>query len=90
MKMSIRTLAVALVLVGMTAGPASAMLSSQSLSGTVQAALTGSGNVNVVVRDGVATLSGWVDDSYNKQSVIRAALNTDGVESVIDLISQSN
>lgn len=53
----------------------------------VQSAIPGSGTVMVNVYNGVATLSGYVDDNIAKFSVERAARKVDGVDDVINLIS---
>lgn len=73
------------------AGPASALtadMATGSLYGDVQSALSSSGNVNVSVRDGVATLTGYTS-ALSKAAAERAALASPGVDSVINLVQQS-
>jgi len=57
-----------------------------SLRATVQWAAGSSGQVNVALNDGVATLFGYVESVYDENRVKRAALNYPGVERIIDLI----
>lgn len=71
----------------LVAGPASA-ITTGSLQGDVQSAVSGSGNVNVTIRDGVATLTGNADYS-SKAAAARAALADPSVTRVINLISAS-
>ncbi len=68
----------------LVAGPASA-ITTGSLQGDVQSAISGSGNVNVTVNDGVATLTGNTD-ALSRAAAARAALNDPSVDSVINLI----
>ncbi len=84
-KRTVQALALAVLLTG----PAAADTSGQSLKGAVQSAVT-TGNVNLSLDNGVVTLFGWVDSSYTKQAVRRAAMSYEGVTSIIDLISISN
>jgi len=58
----------------------------QSLSSTVQSTLGGSGQVKVSLEDGVATLVGYVYDSYIGDEVKLAVMNYPGVDHVIDRI----
>ena len=88
MKTSIKTALTALALTAVVAGPAAANLSGQSIEGAVQSAVT-SGNVNVVVDNGVATLFGWVDSYSTENAAKQAALAFDNVDSVRDLITVS-
>jgi len=86
---TIKTALVALALSAAVAGPAAANTSGQSISGAVQSAIS-TGNVNVKVEDGVATLFGWVEDHTTENAAKRAALSFDNVDSVVDLIFVSN
>ncbi len=90
MKMPIRTLVAAVALSAMFAGSAFAMVSPRSLSSEIQSAVNGSGNVNVVVRAGVATISGYVNDHLTKSQVERVARNAPGIDRVINLVTSSN
>lgn len=71
----------------LAAAPASA-ITTGSLQGDIQSAISGSGNVNVSLRDGVATLTGNADSS-SKAAVGRAALASPDVDRVINLIDAS-
>ena len=86
---TIKTALVALALSAAVAGPAASNVSGQSIDGAVRSAIT-TGNVNVKVEDGVATLFGWVEDRSTENAAKRAALSFDNVDSVVDLISVSN
>ena len=70
----------ALVLAAVMTVPAAA-----SVQSDVQHSLTGSGNIGVVVEDGVATLSGYAD-SASKAAARRAALKNVEVDSVVNLV----
>ena len=76
------TLSAALV-----AGPASA-ITTGSLYGDVQSAISGDGNVNVSVTDGVATLTGNAD-YLSKAAAGRAAQASPEVDRVVNLIDAS-
>ena len=67
-------------------GPAAASLSTGNLALDVQSALSDSGNVNVSLDDGVATLSAYVRSTGDAMKVHQATLANDDVERVIDLI----
>ena len=69
------------------AGPASA-ITTGSLYGDVQSAISGSGNVNVSVTDGVATLTGNAD-ALSKAAAARAAQSSPEVDRVVNLIDAS-
>lgn len=89
MKATIKTALTVLALTAAVAGPAAANVSGQSIDGAVRSAIT-SGNVNVSVENGVATLFGWVEDIPTENAAKRAALSFDNVDSVVDLITVSN
>jgi len=88
MKTSIRTTFAAIVLSAAFAGTASANAPAQSLQGAVQSALGGSGQVQVTLNNGVATLFGYVEDGGAELSVKQAAENFPGVDRIVDLISE--
>ena len=69
------------------AAPAFA-LTTGSLYGDVQSAISGDGNVNVTVTDGVATLTGNAD-TLSKAAAARAALASPEVDRVVNLIDAS-
>lgn len=89
MKTSIKTALTAFALTAIVAGPAAANITGQSIDGAVRSAIT-SGNVNVSVDNGVATLFGWVEDATTENAVKKAALSFDNVDSVVDLITVSD
>lgn len=71
----------------LVAGPASA-ITTGSLYGDVASAVSGSGNVNVSVSDGVATLTGNTD-KLSKVAAGRAALASPDVDRIVNLIDAS-
>jgi osmotically-inducible protein OsmY len=73
----------------MLAGPVSANMPKQSIAGAVNSAVT-TGNVNVRVENGTATLFGWVEDANTEQAAKSAALKFDNVDRVVDMITISN
>ena len=81
------TLAVLALSAALGAAPASA-ITTGSLAGDVQSAIAGSGQVSVTVTDGVATLTGTTD-TLSKVAAGRAALASDGVDRVVNLIDAS-
>lgn len=90
MKNSINTAIAAIALSTAIIGSAAAATSpSQTLRGTVQSALGGSGQVQVTLNNGVATLSGYVEDRYTELQVERAVRKYPGVDSVINLVVES-
>ncbi len=84
--MKLRILASALVLAAVTAAPASAMISKQDLNSTLNSA-TASGNVNGVINGDTVTLFGVVESKFDVHQARQAALNIEGVNKVINLIS---
>ncbi len=84
----------ALLLTAALAGPAAAMTSTPGVTGNiqrdVQSAITdGSSNVRVSVSNGVATLTGYTG-GVSLHAVEQVALHEPGVDSVVNLITQSN
>ena len=71
----------------LVAGPASA-ITTGSLYGDVQSSISGDGNVNVSVTDGVATLTGNTD-ALSKAAAARAAQASPEVDRVVNLIDAS-
>ena len=75
---------------------ASLVIAGAMFAGTAVAAtsdlsdLTSSTNVNVTVKDGVATLFGSVDNGFEKRLVADAAAKIEGVDSVRNLVTFSN
>ena len=75
---------------------ASVVIASAMFAGTAAAAtpsldrFTSSTNVNISVKDGVATLFGSVDNGFEKRLVANAAAKIEGVDSVRNLITFSN
>ena len=69
------------------AAPAFA-ITTGSLYGDVQSSISGDGNVNVSVTDGVATLTGNTD-ALSKAAAARAAQASPEVDRVVNLIDAS-
>ncbi len=90
MKTSIRQAATATVLAVVLAAPAFAMTaSSQSIQQKLDAAHIDTHGLTVSVNNGVATLSGVVNDGSDRARAARIARHTDGVTRVINLITTS-
>jgi len=70
----------AVVLAGVAASPAMANVQSD-----VQQAITGSANITVTVKNGIATLSGYADTA-STVAAERAALRNADVDRVINLV----
>lgn len=87
MKTSLRTLTAALVLAGFAAGPASAMVPSQADFGF---STNGPSNVNYHIDGSTVTISGWVESGSDRYKLEQAAAKFDGVDRVINLVTQSN
>ena len=87
MKTSIKTIAAALVLLGMV-GSASAMTKQQDVFSGVQAAIGSGSNVQVTLNGDVATLSGYAE-GVDRKIAANAALKS-GAGKVVNLITQSN
>ena len=51
----------------------------------MQQSISGSGQISVTVKDGVATLTGY-GDTASKIAAERAALKSAGVDSVVNLV----
>ncbi|MEE9322316.1 MAG: BON domain-containing protein [Granulosicoccus sp.] len=90
MKISLKSVVASLIIAGAMTGPAFALVPTQSIQGAVQSAISGGGNINVTVKDGVATLFGHVDDAYSEQAAKQAALRFDNVDRIIDLVTTTN
>jgi len=48
------------------------------------------GNICVSIRDGVATLSGYVENAMEREAAERAAASSEGITEVVNLIAVSN
>ena len=77
----IKTLAAAALMTTMAMGSAQAL--------TVKD-VTSSTNVRITVQNGVATLFGNVESSFDKELVARQARKIDGVERINNLLTFSN
>ena len=84
--MKLRILATALVLAAVTAAPASAMISRQSLDGVLSSAMA-NGNVHGIINGDTVTIFGIVESAYDANKAKQAALNIEGVNKVINRIS---
>ena len=78
-----------LILVASVAGTASANISTGSIAIDVQSAVS-SGHVNVVVNDGIATLFGVVESTYDANAAKFAAAKFEGIKRVENLIYVSH
>jgi hypothetical protein len=84
------TIAIAsLIAASAFAGTASANLSTGSLVLDVQSAV-GTGHVNVLVQDGVATLFGATESLFDANAAVQAAANFEGIDRVDNRIFVSN
>lgn len=75
-----KQLLAAVVLAGVAAAPAAA-----SIQSDVRQAISGSGQINVTVKDGVATLTGY-GDTASRIAAERAALKHAEVDSVVNQV----
>ena len=84
------TLAAALgTALGASAASASSIISTGNLAVDVQSAVGGDGAVRVSLDDGVATLTGNVQNTSVADAATRAALRHDDVDEVVDMLSVS-
>jgi len=90
MKTSIKSISAALVLTALFAAPASAMVSQGDLNRDIGSVLGSDSNVTATVVGDTVTLNGYFGDAGDKNSALRAALNSAGVERVINNAFQSN
>ena len=90
MKTSIKTIAAAIALSAVVAGPASAMVLKGNLASDVHSALGGGSNITVFESNGVVTLTGYFDDAGDEAAAIAAAKRVDGVSKVINLAFQTS
>ena len=81
-RLNVFTSILLVLILGIAAGCASGPPSYRQ---NIQSAITVSGNVSVRINDdGTVILTGWVEDLFSKQSVLRAARNNESVTQVID------
>ncbi len=90
MKTSIKSIAAAIALTAFVAGPASAMIDQSSVTRDINSVLGGGSNITATVNGDTVTLSGYFADAYDKNSAIRAAMNSEGVDRVINNAFPSN
>jgi len=90
MKTSIKSISAAVVLSALFAGPAFAMVSQGDVSRDIGSVLGTDSNITATVAGDTVTLSGYFGDAGDKNSAIRAAMNSAGVERVINNAFQSN
>lgn len=90
MKTSIKSIAAAIALSALIAGPASAMVIQGDLSRAISSAIGSGSNVTATVAGDTVTLTGYFADAGDKNRVIRAAMNSAGVDRVINNAFQSN
>jgi len=80
---------IAAIALTLAAGTATAGISTGSIGTDVQSAI-GSGHASVILKDGVATLTGVVESQVDKNAAVAAAANFEGVDRVISNIFVSN
>ncbi len=90
MKLSMKTAAIALALLGSAATTAHANIGQGYFNSAISSAYSGNGNVNVFVDGNTATLSGWIEDSQSRAQVLSAAAMLPGVDTVKGHIFVSN
>lgn len=78
--------AAAVALVAVLSGPALASISTGNLDVDVRSAVGSNGAINIVLQDGVATLSGNAKNRQVAQAAVEAALQNPQVDSVVDMI----
>ena len=90
MNISIKTIAAAIALTALVAGPASAMVSQGELRSDISSVVGTGTNVTATVTDGTVTLQGYFADAGDRYRAIQAAQNSVGVDRVISHAYQSN
>lgn len=90
MKTSIKTIAAAIALSALVAGPASAMVTQADVAQDVMSAVGGDSNVSAFVNGDTVTITGYFGDTGDRNSARQAALANDGIEKVIDLSTVNN
>jgi len=90
MKTSIKTIAAAIALSAVIAGPASAMVTQGDVLRDVMGVVGGDSNVSTFVKGDTVTITGYFADAGAQYKARQAALANDGIEKVIDLSTVSN
>ncbi len=90
MKKTIKTIAAAIALSAVVAGPASAMVVQNDLLKDIRGAAAADTNVSAFVKGDTVTITGYYADANDQNRVNQAALAHEGVNKVIDLAFTSN
>jgi len=90
MKTSIKTIAAAIALSAVVAGPVFAMVPQSDVRQDVMSAVGGDSNVSAFVNGDTVTITGYFGDAGDRYLAHQAALANDGVEKVIDLSTVNN
>jgi len=88
-KTSIKTMAAAIALSTLMAGPASAMILKTDINRALST-LGADSNINATISESTVTLMGYYSDIGARNKAIRAAKNTAGVERVINRAFKSS
>ncbi len=90
MKTSIKTIAAAIALTALVAGPASAMISQGQLNQDLHSVVGSGSNVFASVDGGTVTITGSFADAADKNAALRTAAAAIGVDQVINNATKSN
>jgi len=90
MKTSIKSIASAIALTALAAGPAAAMVPQGELNRDIASALGGDSNVTATVKGDTVTLHGYFADAGDKNNAIRVAQKGAGIDRVINFAFQAN
>ncbi len=90
MKTSIKSIAAAIALTAFVAAPASAMVLQGDLNRDINSALASGSNVTATIVGDTVTLQGYFADATDMNKAIRAAMNSEGVDRVINNAFRSN
>ncbi len=90
MKTSIKTIAAAIALTALVAGPASAMISQGQLNQDLHSVLGAGSNIFASVDGDTVTITGNFADAADKSAALRTAAAATGVDQVINHATKSN
>jgi len=90
MKTSIKTLAAAIALTALAAGPASAMVPQGQLNQAINSQLGSDSNVTAFVAGDTVTITGYFGDASDQNRALQVAKQAAGIDRVINHAFQTN
>lgn len=90
MKTSIKSIAAAVALTAFVAAPASAMIQKNDLNRDINSSVSSGSNITATIVGDTVTITGYFTDAFDRNNAIKAAMNSAGVERVINNAFQSN